>query len=139
VTEEQATVDTIIEASNYPISIIAVGVGDGPWNILEKFDNQLPRRKFDNFRFVDYHKATGKSKAPDTAFALQALMEIPDQYKKIRELGYLGAGSSCPQERKLQRLSNCPVQRPSRSLGGGSPARSAKPSPFRHRISNISC
>jgi E3 ubiquitin-protein ligase RGLG len=89
ITEESASVEAIVDASNVPLSIVAVGVGDGPWNTLQKFDRCIPRRRFDNFRFVDYHRVTAKTKNPDLAFALQALMEIPDQYKRIKELGYL--------------------------------------------------
>lgn len=89
VTEEQPTIDAIVEASNYPISIIVVGVGDGPWDAMEEFDNSLPRRKFDNFQFVDYNRAIAKAKNPDAAFALHSLMEIPDQYKTIKYLGYI--------------------------------------------------
>lgn len=89
-TEAKATADAIVEASNHPLSIVAVGVGDGPWDTIMEFDHRLPMRRFDNFRFVAYHKATSKSKVPDVFFALQVLMEIPDQYKRIVELGYLG-------------------------------------------------
>ena len=89
ITQESETVKAVIEASEVPLSIIAVGVGDGPWNTLERFDARLPYRKFDNFRFVDYNRTAAKTKCPDMAFALQALMEIPDQYKRIKELGYL--------------------------------------------------
>lgn len=95
-TEAKATANAIVEASNHPLSIVAVGVGDGPWAAIEEFDHRLPTRRFDNFRFVDYHKATSKSKAPDVFFALQVLMEIPDQYKRIVELGYLGEAKKSP-------------------------------------------
>jgi len=105
ITQESETVKAVIEASIVPLSIIAVGVGDGPWNTLERFDARLPYRKFDNFRFVDYHRTTAKTKSPDMAFALQAMMEIPDQYKRIKELGYLEKYCSrrCVQQEKNPR------------------------------------
>jgi E3 ubiquitin-protein ligase RGLG len=80
-----------VEASNYAISIILVGVGDGPWDTMEEFDDGLPERKFDNFQFVNYHKEiAGKDERyATTNFAIAALQEIPQQFATIRKLGLL--------------------------------------------------
>ncbi|GER38463.1 indole-3-glycerol phosphate synthase [Striga asiatica] len=73
--QEKRTVDAIVKASD-PLSIILVGVGDGPWDfvnfteIMSK-NTDLPRK--------------------EAEFALSALMEIPSQYKATLELNILGA------------------------------------------------
>ena len=95
VTEIQQTVDAIVEASYYPLSIIVVGVGDGPFELMEEFDDKLPQRNFDNFQFVDMTKLESEHRdvSPDAfnaAFAYHCLQEVPEQYQEIRRLGYLG-------------------------------------------------
>ena len=71
---------------------------------MEEFDDALPDRVFDNFQFVCYNNVKGAAEVAvrragaegeraegmkAAQFALAALMEIPDQYTIIKELGYL--------------------------------------------------
>ncbi|BFG30264.1 hypothetical protein CerSpe_165380 [Prunus speciosa] len=91
--QEQATVNSIVAASQYPLSIILVGVGDGPWDAMQKFDDNIPQRSFDNFQFVNFTKIMSENtdtSKKEAAFALAALMEIPYQYRATQSLHFVG-------------------------------------------------
>lgn len=91
--QERDTIDAIVKASHFPLSIVLVGVGDGPWDMMHKFDDNIPARSFDNFQFVNFTDIMSKSIAADrkeAEFALSALMEIPTQYKATLDLQLLG-------------------------------------------------
>jgi hypothetical protein len=53
VTNENETREAIVAAAKYPLSIVVVGVGDGPWNLMKEFDDGLPQRQFDNVGFLE--------------------------------------------------------------------------------------
>ncbi|KAI5060080.1 hypothetical protein GOP47_0024500 [Adiantum capillus-veneris] len=87
--QEKETIDAIVAASNYPLSIVMVGVGDGPWHTMELFDDAIPTRKFDNFQFVNYTEICAEYRDPlerETEIATEALMEIPNQYSFIKQM-----------------------------------------------------
>ncbi|XP_058112962.1 E3 ubiquitin-protein ligase RGLG2-like isoform X2 [Magnolia sinica] len=96
--QEKDTIDAIVKASNYPLSIVLVGVGDGPWDMMRQFDDNIPARAFDNFQFVNFTEIMGRNipSCKETAFALEALMEIPSQYKATMELKLLGCPKGTP-------------------------------------------
>jgi hypothetical protein len=95
------TVNAIVAAAaEYPLAIVAVGVGDGPWAGMEAFDNDLPERKFDNFTFVNYEQIRRKYDSSEVVFAEEALRETPAQYKFARVNGLLGSRPAATFSRK---------------------------------------
>ncbi|KAI3846296.1 hypothetical protein MKW92_026229 [Papaver armeniacum] len=87
--QEQETINAIVKASEYPLSIVFVGVGDGPWDMMKEFDNNIPHRTFDNFQFVNLTEILSQDISLEqmhSEIALAALMEIPSQYLATLEL-----------------------------------------------------
>ncbi|KAK6150771.1 hypothetical protein DH2020_015703 [Rehmannia glutinosa] len=102
--QEQATINSIVAASEYPLSIIFVGVGDGPWDEMQEFDDNIPQRAFDNFQFVNFTKIMSEhmdTAKKESAFALAALMEIPLQYRATLTLQYKEKYNSGPKRKPL--------------------------------------
>ncbi|KAI6242196.1 CRE-CPNA-1 protein [Aphelenchoides fujianensis] len=89
VTNERATRKAIVQACQFPLSIIVVGVGDGPWEMMRVFDESLPKRPWDNFHFVTFSDISRSPQDPagELAFAIQTLLEVPDQYHHIVRMG----------------------------------------------------
>ncbi|EDR29205.1 copine-1, putative [Entamoeba dispar SAW760] len=88
---ERATKAAIENASNYPLSIVTIGVGDGPFDKMEDFDDELGQSKFDNFNFVNFQKVVDGPHVenPEIAFATAAMNEVPTQFLCCKKLGYL--------------------------------------------------
>ncbi|KAJ8546143.1 hypothetical protein K7X08_018726 [Anisodus acutangulus] len=114
--QKQKTVDAIVQASKFPLSITLVGVGDGPWDMMKEFDDNIPARDFDNFQ--------------ETEFARSALMEIPSQYKATMELNLLGGQSG----KSPSRVALSPPMYGATSAGYSKPSRATSfqqpPSPY---------
>jgi len=92
--DKAETINAIVKASySVPLSIVIVGVGDGPFDDMENFDDEIAERQFDNVQFVNFSKvreqANGNSEKMDEAFALAALMEIPQQFNEMKRLKLL--------------------------------------------------
>jgi E3 ubiquitin-protein ligase RGLG len=129
--EEEATIDAIVTASHYPLSIVMVGIGDGPWDSMQHFDDCIPERAFDNFQFVnftDIMKSQTEMSKKEAAFALAALMEIPLQYRATRKLyppeqhgrDRIGAPNILPPPREVVELDNATNAPPARVITGKS-------------------
>lgn len=91
---ELSNIAALKKASLFPLSIIVVGVGDGPFDQMEDFDDQVEGRLFDNLQFINFtglmEKNSTSLKKMEVQFALNATMEIPEQYKLIKEKNIMG-------------------------------------------------
>merc|ERR1711871_1143506 len=87
----------LIRATQCALSVVVVGVGDGPFDEMNALDDDLPERAFDNLQFVDFspfQQALVRGESPqviEPAFAVWALQEVPQQYRTIAHLGLLEA------------------------------------------------
>ncbi|KAJ4976418.1 hypothetical protein NE237_001524 [Protea cynaroides] len=91
--------DSIVTASEYALSIVYVGVGDGPWDEMNGLADKIRGRKFDNFQFVHFYDIMKRYENPsekETALSLVSTMKIPMQYKASKEHGFLGRTTGRP-------------------------------------------
>ncbi|XP_075644353.1 E3 ubiquitin-protein ligase RGLG4-like [Castanea sativa] len=91
--QEEETLQLIVNARSYLLSIVLVRVGDGPWEDMKNFGDELHARKCQNFQMVNLAEIMSTNATfteKEIAFALAALREIPYQYKAAVENGILG-------------------------------------------------
>ncbi|KAJ4975552.1 hypothetical protein NE237_000658 [Protea cynaroides] len=86
--------NSIITASGYALSIVYVGVGDGPWHEMNDLAAKIDgRRKFDNLQFVHFYdimKSYENFSEQVENFSRVSTKKIPMQYKASKEQGLLG-------------------------------------------------
>ena len=93
------TMQAIVDASCYALSIVIVGVGDGPWTHILRLDKYLCNKcKFDNLNFVDYsqfmttaaNSRGANAKCLDNElFCLKLFNKLPSQFRNLRQLNLI--------------------------------------------------
>ncbi|ESU40773.1 Phospholipid-binding Copine Family Protein [Giardia duodenalis] len=92
VSDMDADMKALQEASNNPVSVVAVGLGDGPFKRMRILEDSISGRKFSNFHFVNFTKMEVEAKecaSPDLMLATAMMQKIPYQYAFVKRLGYL--------------------------------------------------
>ncbi|XP_021818231.1 E3 ubiquitin-protein ligase RGLG4-like [Prunus avium] len=105
-TEGAKTIESIVNASSYALSIVLVGTDDGCWEHMKKFQEMIPKRKFDNFQFVNFTEILPKDGTlsdKEAAFAHAALEKLPAQHKAAVELGLVGCDPATKRRGKMEK------------------------------------
>ena len=90
VTDMDADMKALQDASNYPVSIVVIGLGDGPFKRMRILKDNISGRKFSNFHFVNFTKMEAKNcESLDLMLATAMMQKIPYQYAFVKRLGYL--------------------------------------------------
>ena len=79
-------------AHGYVVCCLFCELRDRRRDSMETFDDSIPERAFDNFQFVNFTALSRRYPDPHEramAFALEALMELPEQYQIIKRDGLL--------------------------------------------------
>lgn len=107
---EECVADTraaILNASlNAPLSIVIVGLGDGPFDEMQFLDEGLASRHrdaFDNVHFVEFARVMREVPPgcrPDEWFAAQALAELPTHFQTCARRGYMGRAPTSVRRRR---------------------------------------
>lgn len=92
VSDFDETISAIAEASNYPLQILMIGVGDGdykqypldPWCAMKKLEKEVASRRFANFTFLQYKRGMKIDE-----FAEKAFSRLPTAYKFCTENNFL--------------------------------------------------
>ncbi|CAL5987719.1 Copine_I [Hexamita inflata] len=80
ISNRQRDKEALIELSKYPVACCTIGFGDGPFDVMDEFDD-MKGRKFDNFQFAEYNEGID--------VGLDTFMEVPAQIDDAKLLGYL--------------------------------------------------
>ena len=70
----------IADASDYPISLCALGVGDGPFFTIRSMAAREDTGRFKNFNFInftEFEKQFEKSENPEVSLASTIFSELP--------------------------------------------------------------
>ena len=75
-TSKADTDAAIIEASKLPIVIIIVGLGDGPWDLMHRLDDDLPERKFDKCARRSHRCVPKRNLVPNARLSLSLFCSV---------------------------------------------------------------